>query len=356
MKEKLHPFHIAILVYMVQTGVVVFSLPRILAQYIGYNGWIAVILFYAFVTLNIMLISLVYRLCDGKSIFQIIEHSLPKIVYLPLYTILIVVWTLTGCMIAKEYIIIYQAFVFPTTHPMVIKIAVDFLAFLLVIKGIYNISKAATMFFALVFWTMVFLFFFIGNFQLINLISFYFNEGAGQISGYLDILSAFLGYELVLLLFPFSEKGKKFMKAVHYGNLLTSSTYLLVSFICFGLYSFNQLKRMKYPVIDLLAYIELPFVERIEHLIFSLFLFTSLIGHVLYTWAAIQTAKQALPKANMKWVTIIIFIMAYGISWIPDVLKEVEIWLTYLGQLDLSIAFGLSLLLILLLLFRKRSV
>jgi len=355
MKEKLNPFHVAILIYMIQTGVVIFSLPRMLAQYIGYNGWISVLLFYAFITLNIMLISLVYRLCDGKSIFQIIEQTLPKIIYYPLYMVLIVAWSLTGSLIAKEYIIIYQSFVFPTTHPMFIKIFVDILAYLLVIKGIYNITKAATMFFALVIWTIMLLLFFINNFQFLNFTSFYFREGTGEFSGFVDILSAFLGYELVLLLFPFAEKGKKLMKAVHYGNLLTTSTYLLVSFVCYGFYSFEQLKRMKYPVIELLAYIELPFVERIEQLIFSLYLFTALIGHVLYMWAATKTAKQALPNANMKWTTIIIFIIAYAISWIPDVLMKVEIWLTYLGQLDLTIALGLPLLLILLLLFRKRS-
>lgn len=85
MREKLHPFHIAILIYMTQSGVVIFSLPRVLAQHMGYNGWIALTVFYVIVALNISLISLAYRLADGKSIFQIIEHFFPKIAVIPLY-------------------------------------------------------------------------------------------------------------------------------------------------------------------------------------------------------------------------------------------------------------------------------
>src|SRR5690606_36384886 len=211
MNEKLHPFHITILIYMIQTGVVIFSLPRLLAEYVGYNGWISIILFYTIVTLNITVISLVYRLSDGKSIFKIIEQALPKIIYIPIYIFLISIWTLTGCMIAKQYIIIYQAFVFPTTHPMFIKLVVDILAYLLLIKGIYNISKAATIFFTIVIWTIFLLLFFVADFQGVNLTPFFFKESPGQISGLVNILTAFLGYELVLLIIPFAEKKKTLM-------------------------------------------------------------------------------------------------------------------------------------------------
>jgi hypothetical protein len=54
MKEKLYPVHIAILVYMIQTGVVVFSLPRIMAEAFGYNGWLMVPVFTLIAALNLV--------------------------------------------------------------------------------------------------------------------------------------------------------------------------------------------------------------------------------------------------------------------------------------------------------------
>lgn len=55
-------------------------------------------------------------------------------------------------MIGKKYVLIFQMLSFPTTNPMVFKLAVDILAFLMITKGIYSISKAATLFFWLSAW------------------------------------------------------------------------------------------------------------------------------------------------------------------------------------------------------------
>lgn len=353
MKEKLYPFHVSLLVYMIQTGVIIFSLPRLLAQHMGYNGWITLFAYTGVVMLNIYLISLVYRLSNGKSIFQIIEQALPKVIVLPLYFILVSVWTMLGCLVAKQYVFIFQAFVFPTTHPMFMKFLVDVLAYLLIIKGIYNISKAATSFFWLVIWTLLLLLFFVKNFQWVNLTPFFFQESTDFFLGGLSIFSSFLGYELALLLFPYVEKNKSFIKAVHIGNLLTAITYITVSLTCFGFYSFNQLQGMKYPVIDLLAQIKFPFVERVDNIIFSLFLFTTLITIVAYIWAAKETVHRVIPRANSKWLAGTIVGIAFAVAWIPDVLNEVELWIKFLGYMEIGIAFGLPLFLLIILLLSK---
>lgn len=354
MKEKLYPFHVTILVFMIQSGVVVFTLPRLLALHMGYNGWAFLFIYFGIVALNIMIISQAYRLSNGKSIFHIMEQALPKVIVVPLYIFLLSLWTMIGCMAAKQYVNIYQVFVFPTTHPMLIKLLVDVLAFILILKGIYNISKAATTFFWLIIWTLLLLLFFIKDFNWVDLTPFFFHKASDPIMGGLQIYTAFLGYELVLLLFPFTDKNKRFMRAVHIGNLLTTISYLAICLICFGFYNLNQLKRMKFPVIDLLAYIEFPFVERIENLIFSLFVFTTIIGIVMYIWAAAETAKRVIPKANYNWITGTLIAIAYSISWIPDVLGEVEKWLKFLGFIEIGVAWGLPMLLVIILLLTKR--
>lgn len=43
MMDKLRPFHITVLVYMTQAGIVMFTLPRSLADYFGTNGWLVLI-------------------------------------------------------------------------------------------------------------------------------------------------------------------------------------------------------------------------------------------------------------------------------------------------------------------------
>ncbi|PWV99495.1 spore germination protein (amino acid permease) [Paenibacillus cellulosilyticus] len=346
MREKLHPFHVGLLVFMVQAGVVSIFLPRMLAQYMGYNGWVSLLLFSAVATFNIFLISVVYRLSDGKSIFQIIEQSLPKVIVFPLYTVLVSVWTLIGCIAAKQYILLFTVFVFPTTPPMYMKFLFDIIAYSLITKGIYNISKAATVFFWMVIWTALLLLFFLKGFEWVNLTPFFFKESSDVIVGGLSIFTAFLGYELVLLLFPYVNSKKGFMSAVYFGNFLTTFIYLAICLTCFGFYSFKQLTRMKFPLIDLLAYIRLPFVERVENIFIALYLVSALMSITMYIWAASETAQSLIPRASKRWITGVLVCGAFAVSWIPDVLSEVELWLKYLGYMASGIAFGLPLLLI----------
>lgn len=186
-----------------------------------------------------------------------------------------------------------------------------------------------------------------------NLTPFIFQDTSNVVTGGLSIFTAFLGYELVLLLFPYSEKNKGFIKAVFIGNLITTFTYIAVCFICFGFYSLHQLKRLKYPLIDLLAYIKLPFVERIENLFFGFFLFTTLLGITMYTWAALEAARRVMPKANPNWLAAILISIAFAVAWIPDILSKVEKWLQYFGAIEVGVAFGLPLLLLTILIINK---
>lgn len=78
MKEKLSQFHSAILIYMIQTGVYVFSITQIEAQYFGTNGWLIVIPIAILICLNIYMMYGVYRLSNGQSIYEILEKAFPS--------------------------------------------------------------------------------------------------------------------------------------------------------------------------------------------------------------------------------------------------------------------------------------
>jgi spore germination protein (amino acid permease) len=352
-KEKLHPFHVTLLIYLVQSGVVIFSLPRLLAGVFGYNGWLSIIIFALISSFNIFLISLVFRMGKGNSIFDILEKSVSKILLYPLYMTLIIVWSIIGCLVGKHYVNVFQMIAFPTTHPMLFKLLIDILVFLLVIKGIYNISKAATMFFVLIFWMLLLLFMFINKLDWPRLTPFIFKEGGEKFWGSLEIYSAYLGYSVSLLLIPYVDKSKKFIKGVYAANGLTTFTYITVSFVCFSFYSLPQLKKMKFPLLDLLAYIELPFIERMENLLFGFFLFSIIITIVMYLWSAILILERIIPKANKNLLAFIILFTTFFVSWIPDVLSEVETWLRYFSYAEIIISFGLPLFLIITLLVRK---
>ncbi|MNH43834.1 hypothetical protein D3C79_1058350 [compost metagenome] len=75
----------------------------------------------------------------------------------------------------------------------------------------------------------------------------------------------------------------------------------------------------------------------------------------MYWWAAQITVQRIVPKLNVKILLLILIVIAYGISFIPKTLDQVNIWITNLGYAVAGIAFGLPMLLIMVLLFQRKG-
>ncbi|MDF2722228.1 MAG: spore gernimation protein [Paenibacillus sp.] len=345
MQEKLAAFHLSILIYMTQVGVTILVLPRLLSTHFGTNGWLSLFIISFVATINIALISAVYRMGEGKSIFDIMERAVPKWLLYPFYVFFVCVWALIGCMTAKYYVLVFQMIAFPTMNPMIFKFAFDVLVFMLVIKSIYNISKSATIFFWLISWMTLLLFMFYKEFQWARLTPFLFQDSHQQIKGFLNIYAAFLGFELSLLLIPYCDRKTKFGRSIMFGNLWTTFNYWYVGFILFGFYGYEALRHLQFPLLNLLAYIQLPFIQATENLLYAFILNSAIMTSVMYFWSAKEVAQRMIP-ASSRLLAFIIMSVSFGIAYIPDVLSEVQHWLEYLSYLEIGIAMGLPVCLI----------
>lgn len=354
MQEKLSPFHLTIFIYMIQTGIVVFTLPQLLAEHFGTNGWLILIVISLIVSLNIGLMSVVFRLGNGKSMFEIMETSIPRLLLYPFYALLVCAWSMMGCLITKNYVLIFQMIAFPTTPPMQFKLAVDVFVFLLMIKSVYNISKAATVFFWMMIWMITLLFFFFGEFEWARLTPFVFQNGQPTIKGFVAVFSSFLGYELCLLLMPYCDRKTKFARSVLAGNALLTFNYLFFNIVVFGFYGYEALKNLEIPLLNILTYVQLPFIQAIENLLYGVFLFSILITTVMYLWSAKETLKRMMPASDRLLAFLLVFLV-YGISYIPDTLSEVKQWLGYLSYVELALSFSLSPALLVMLLVQRRK-
>lgn len=292
LKEKLSEFHVAILFYMIQSGTVIITLPRLLAQNFGTNGWLILILVSVLISLNLLLISGVNHLGKGRSIFEILERSIPKWILYPFYFILATLWALIGCLVSKQYVLIFKMIAFPSTNPMILKLVFVVVAFFLIIKSIYNISKASTIFFWFSSWMLLLLLYFSGNFQLSRLTPFVFKETVLSINGFFTIYLAFLGFELCLLLFPYTNKKTNLMRAAQIGNLMVTFSYLYISFVAFGFYGHEHLKTLQFPLLNIMGYIQFPFIQGTENLLYAFIMFSIIITSVMYWWSAKEVIQR----------------------------------------------------------------
>ena len=348
MHEKIHFSQLAIIVYMIQSGITLFSLPRIVAEGFGRNGWLIVFVISCIVLINIYLIVLVYQKGNGKSVFQLLENGLPKIILYPLYLFIIGLFSILAVLVGKSYVILVQTTMFPDVSLNILLILYLLVAWFIIIKGIYNISKITIVFFFLTVWTLFLVWIVTPEFELIRLTPFFLKGDLDIFHKGIEIYAAFLGYEIVLFLIPYVGKEIKFSKAIIAGHLFTTMIYVIVCFISFGFYSFEQLLNTLYPTITATKYIQTPLIERIEHLTFSFFLMKIVITSVFYYWVAIEVIDNIVPAAKKKknLVSFLLIFFTFLVSLTTEIQREISELFEWLTIPEIIFAFVFPILLL----------
>ncbi|MNI99849.1 hypothetical protein D3C73_1590380 [compost metagenome] len=72
----------------------------------------------------------------------------------------------------------------------------------------------------------------------------------------------------------------------------------------------------------------------------------------MFWWAAKEVSIRIFP-ISQKLLMFVILLMSYCVSLIFDVMSEIQQWLTFLGYIEVGVAFGLPIGLILLLLVQR---
>jgi spore germination protein (amino acid permease) len=350
MKEKLSPFQTAVLIYLIQSGVTLFSLPRLVAEAFGTNGWIGLIIISFIVNINIVLIWLVYKMSNGKSMFEIIS-IFPKWITFPFCVFIALVWMLLGIMVILKFSMIIKVLFYRNVSLIYLLSMSYILTYLLLKKDLYQIAKTTVVLFYFTIWTVFLLAFHLPEFSFIRLTPFIFKGDTDMLKGGLSIFTALLGYELSILFVH--RIDRKPLRSLLAGNSITSLIYLGVTFVSFGFFSFEQLLREMYPVVTLLGYISFPVLERVENFTFSVFGLKVLMTTVMYLWGTKELIQYQFKRIKSNFLVIGILMLGFSVSFIPKVLKDVDQWLIYITYAATAISFLLPILLLLTILSSK---
>lgn len=347
-KEKLNWFHIALLVQMIELDTTVFSQSRVLAENIGTNGWVALIPLSVAATLNLLLYMWVYRTGGGQSAYQLLQAVFPKPMLYPVYLALAGFWIYIGGLIGKNYILISQMFALYSSNSMLIFLLYCAMVYALLAKGIYAIVKATTVFFFMFIWITGFIPYIAKDWSLVRMTPFFLQGAEHRLSlhGLAESFMVFVGYELFLFLFPYTDKKSKLFKGVFLGHWVITLLYLITVIVSFGFFSFDELKELQFPLISTLQYLELPFLNRPENLVFTLFIYPNLISSVLFGFAALTALQQIFPRARSKWLegalVIAMFCCGFGVK----TLIHSEVLIRNAKFIETGIAFALPVVLI----------
>ena len=111
-------------------------------------------------------------------------------------------------------------------------------------------------------------------------------------------------------------------------------------------FSFEQLKVLQYPLITTLEYIELPFINRVENLVYTFFLFSNLMSAVMFGFAALMALGRIFPRPKGKVLELVVTCVMFAAAWFPQIIRQSERLLREAYYIEMVLAYCIPLLLI----------
>lgn len=305
------PYLLFFLIHGSQTGIGVLRFQSTIIKGAEQDAWVSVLGVGLSLHILFLMILHIIRNSSQGDIISFHTDTFGKIIGSILNIILSLYFLSSGLIVVHSYIEILQIWVFDGIPSWEFSLVICVLLYYIVSGGFRLITGIA-------FWGLIipsflwFSIFYIMRFANLTFIMPFFNHG---LKDYL--LSAkesgfnYLGFESVLVYFPFIKNGMKESKWGQFGLLYTTIITLLIVFVSFTFFSQGKMAHLSWPTLSMIKVIQFPFLERFEFI----FLFTWLL--VIFpvisinVWSSVRIFKKTFRRLKPTFVLIFILFGYY---------------------------------------------
>ncbi|SFE48001.1 spore germination protein (amino acid permease) [Lentibacillus persicus] len=347
------------LVIQAQIGVGILSLAFNVFDTARQDGWISMLVAGLAIQVAIVVIWMLCRRFPSSMLFDILSRLLGKWIGNIVNSGYLIYFTFTAAAVLAVNAQVIKNWILPATPSWVI-------SFLMTFTGIYVCTgnlRVLARFFTVVSVLLVVLFlvttYGLREANFIHL--FPIGEAGGMkiLSGAKEAILAILGFDLLLVIYPFVQgKSSGILKKVSLANLLVTLFYTYTIVITLAYFSPNELKLVPEPIIYMLKTFEFPVFARVDLVFLSIWLVSVATSFMIYLFMASKGIAYMFHRSEkhykfVPWLGGMVFI----VSLIPgnDELK-VSAMSTYASNLSFIFTMGIpAFLLIISYLFRKKE-
>lgn len=351
-KVKISPFLVFFIVHTMQFGVGVLGFQRLIAVTAGYDAWIAVVL--AGLSTHIIL-WIIYKITDTANGDILTAHTfvfgknLGKLMSLPfmIYYIMIAVITL------RSYIEVIQVWMFPDLSTFWFSVAFCGLAIYIIFGGFRTLTGIA--FFGVILPSyLIFSFLFTLPYADIrNLLPIFDHSIKDIMTASYQMSFTYLGYEVLLFIYPFIKEPQKSKKWAHLGTLTTTVLYVFITIITFAYFSEGQLQKNIWATLTLWKIVELPFVERFEFIGIANWCLIIIPNISVALWCSSRIVKK-VTNMKQKYGVFLLALIVIIITSLFKTRQQINLLSTYVGEIFFFLFYAYIPLLLLLMLIIKK--
>lgn len=318
-KYLISPFLIVPVFYVSMVGVGVLNFQRELVEYAGYNAYISVVL----VGMSIHLILwMIYKiLCsnqEGLDITSINNTCFGKIAGNVINFVIVLYFCFGAYIEFKAYIEVIQVWVFPSMKILPISTILVLFIYYTVSGGFRSVTGLSFL------GLLITLMFIVPENLLVlpythplNLMPFFNHSITDILLSSKHMLYQFMGFEALLLFYPFIKSPAKSQKWAHLAVFFVTCMYLIIIIITFMYFSEGQLREIFWPTLNMLKIIEGRVFQRVEYLAISMWLIKIIAGISLSLWVACRGMKNVFhikPRASLIAFLVGILILQYFVK------------------------------------------
>lgn len=336
-KHSIQSTQMATFLMSAQIGFGIITLSSTLAASVGHDGWISVLAAGIVSIICTYLISIFLKRYSNKSIFQINPLLYGKYLGL-LLNLMIFLYLLFICaVIFRLFSEIIKITVLKLTPLPAISLATSFTAVYITFKGLKVVSRftatlLVTYILTIIFYLMIF------RFGRITFIMPVGNAGIKAIIYGMYLSSfAYLGIELLPIIYPYITDKQNVTKYAIIGNAFTVILFTTIVFISTEYIGEWKLKLLAFPLFNIATSVRIPIIERLD-LLFVMFWFPVMGSSIRsYFFCAYHSLDLVFSIKDKKYPIVLFIIIIGFIGNIPKDLLDLYSYVDLLGLVGLIV-------------------
>ncbi|WP_342603139.1 GerAB/ArcD/ProY family transporter [Peribacillus sp. FSL E2-0159] len=309
-KYKVSPFYVLFLVHSMQTGLGVLNFQRDLAKATGTDGWISILLAGLIVHILIWIIYKIFSIVPGDLIYAN-NQAWGKWIGNFFSLLFILYFFALGMTIIIGYINVVHVWMFEEVPSWAFALVFLILIYYIITGGFRTITGIAFLTVIVSYWLLIVPLYGFKYADFTDTLPIFDHTLLEIMQGTRSTSLSMLGFEMILMFYPFIKNAKKSQKYAHGGALATTFLILLIYFVSTVFYSQEQLVLTLWPTLSLTSVIEFPFIQRFEYLTVSWWAIVIIPNMVIPLWAASRGVKRLfnVQQKYPLWVMSIIILL-----------------------------------------------
>ncbi|MEH7384151.1 GerAB/ArcD/ProY family transporter [Bacillus sp. JJ1521] len=302
------PFFVFFLIHSMQVGVGILGFQRIIAKSAGHDSWIAVIL--AGVAVHII-VWMMYKILNHSKgdIIEVHKEVFGKWIG-GFFSLLFVVYLMTlAVTVLRTYIEVVQVWMFPELNAWVFGFFSLLLTYYIILGGFRTVTGISFFSIVLPVYILLLVFYPLNFAHVRNLVPIMDQSLIDIAKATKDMTLSILGFETLLVFYPFIKNPERSQKWAHLGVLATTVLYLITVITAIMFYSSGQLDKHIWATLSMFKIIVMPFVERFEYIGVASWFLIILPNICIAIWGASRGIKKVFSVQQRKVVLLILAVV-----------------------------------------------